>query len=235
MTDIPWNDHDLLSALAIYGPMRSLTLQGTPLPQVIAAGLAREMHTLYGPVALLTPKGRAAYSEFDPVHLTGPDAVTDRAYHNDARFLLEREGYRVYSHQYKRHGHKSAVHERRYSDAIVYTTMQVPDEEYARLWEVHGAGYHMATHREVLGRPRLYATVANGGLRSQRFRRLVESYLRSVNTWKHPLIIAVPDLQRHEADLRYLDRMSWRSVDNMVRVIHLPLPELGASPRQSRS
>jgi hypothetical protein len=121
MTDSAWTIADLLAFLAERGPMSALTMAGTPVQAALEDKYIRQMHTLYGPVVLLTPEGEAVCGHPQPIRLTGPDAVTDRAYQNDARLVMEQAGYRVHAYRYKRHGQGSAVQGRRHSDAIVHS------------------------------------------------------------------------------------------------------------------
>lgn len=226
MTDLSWPAFKVLETLSD-GPLPTRFMADWAVFEAREAGLVRQMHTLYGPVSLLTPRGEQVYGVEHPVRLAGPDAVTDRAYQNTARMMMEYQGYRVHGYRYKRHGKGSAVQGRRHSDVIVHTILQVPDERYKALVEGYGDKYRDMDF-DVLGRPYLMATIANGGLRSQRFRRLVEKHLGHTRAWHHPLILAVPDLERHAGDLAYLSRTQRRSVHELVRLIHLPLPGTSA-------
>ena len=220
----------VLMAVAVAGALttrRVIRVYG-PKPNwqsLIEQKYLREYQTVYGPVLALSDKGRASYVDRPPEarhahwpYLSGPSTVADRAYQNDALATLTSQGYQVQRHEYKRAGQVGAAARgnRKHTGQITRTVMQVPEPQLRALLAGWGEGIShlpssMVATAPRTGRPYLYASISNGGIKLPRLKALVKQHRGDVTHWHTPLLIAVPE----EGDLRaYL-----RSIDARARAL----------------
>lgn len=206
-----------------------------------------QQQTVYGPVLTLGPEARrtagTAAVDFTIPYIAGPSSAADRAYQMDAVQHLEREGYSVARHIYKRAGAvgEAARRGRRTTDQIVATVMRLPEEQlrplearFLRSDRAYRPGAD-GLYPERPGYPHLYATISHGGIRLPRLRKLLDKHKQHRTMyWHSPLLIAVPEEGNLRAYLRQLDAREtelyaratqrsgeWRTV---ARLIILPLP-----------
>jgi hypothetical protein len=164
---------------------------------LLVHGLARLYHTIYGPVVGLTPAGRQqAQGQVPHVpYLMGPGSVVNRAYLVDALRLLKTLGYEESWEppQYRRYPHRTAG--RPYTDEIVSRTVRIPDAAYAAVgYFRHGPPHSLLStmyHRP--GLPRLYASIANGGITPKQGELYLRRHALAIRCWQTPLLLAVPD------------------------------------------
>jgi hypothetical protein len=225
--------------IAEYGPMLMWS-------RTVELGYLREVHTIYGAVLGLGPVGRAAFKVSDPQayakapYLTGPNAVLDRAYRNDALLILIEEGYQRHHSEYKMaSGMGRVTGAPGFTSQIVSTTMRVPPAEAVRIeWDwnltvLKPKRTPSGEYPQVAGYPSLYASISGGGIRIERVRALLRRHRLDVTEWRSPLLIVVPDLEPYQDLQRRLARAQavLRRTDPGplgrypdLRLIELPLP-----------
>ncbi|WP_295823377.1 hypothetical protein [uncultured Deinococcus sp.] len=194
--------------------------------------------SVHGTLVTLGTLGRAHFTDqkvYVP-YLSGPSAVLDRAYQNDALECMQAEGYTVVDCVHKRAtGITQKTSGRKVTAQILYHILRAPNFSDSQR-------YHRTppdSRDRVKGHPFLYATVS-GGSPEQRLRQLVRRYTNNIQSWDSPLLLAVPDLaavwrvereinlrqqrgvEEHERRFPY---QSGRLVRTLVRVIHVPHPE----------
>ena len=239
--------NDVLFAGAIT-TRRMISLRG-PKPtwsRTIDLGYIREVHTVYGAVLSLGPVGRTNLKESDPQkyakapYLTGPNALLDRAYHNDALIILVGEGYKVHHKEYKvASGMGRTAEAPGHTSQIVSSTVRVPLAEAARIEEdwrltvLKPQRTPSGEYPQVAGYPSLYASISGGGIRVERALALLRKHRLDLTEWRSPLLIVVPDLDPYRDLQRRLDRAQAalrRSAPGPLgrypdlRLIELPLP-----------
>ncbi|WP_216325967.1 hypothetical protein [Deinococcus aestuarii] len=216
--------------------------------RLLREGYLREVHTPYGAVLAVTPRAHGLNAEQqivpDAPYLTGPSAVADRAYQLDALALLEAEGYTLDRHEYKRSG--KVGYQAGTTSQIVRTVVRVPPAYAARLKDTES--YFVRGHRierevlepkadqwgsfeEMLGYPSLYASIGGGGIGLSRMRTLYRRHENDIHSWRHPLILAVPEEGQLRTFLRALEVERARTNDGgvsshypRVRLLILPRP-----------
>lgn len=167
----------------------------------------KEYQTPYGPVIALNVKGRELAQEklVHVPYVAGPASVADRAYQNDALEVLTARGYTLHHHDYKKAGRvgKAAQEGRPFTDQILRSVVQVPPEQMRTL-VIHwgpGVAYQPergGSHTRAVGHPFLYASISSGGIKLIKLRALYQKHKAAIDSWRTPLLIAVPQ----EGDLR---------------------------------
>lgn len=176
----------------------------------------REYLTVYGPVLALGQTARRYFArhpgavEQGPVpYIAGPSAVADRAYQQDVLKALTGQGYTVHHHEYKRTGQvgSAARTGRKTTDQILRTVVEVPPQQMRVLaidWRglkpYHRDGWGM--YPKVVGYPYLYASIAHGGIKLPKLKALYRQHKADIDSWRSPLLVAVPDEQELRAFIR---------------------------------
>lgn len=162
--------------------------------------------TVLGPVIALSETGigtiRTAAPGLDPDWILGPSAVTDRAYQVEALDYLKGEGYAIYRHVYKVKGLRKAGH-----------TRQI------KHFDILPAGYPAELRTAGLV-PRLYATVAQGGITPAGVKAKAPEWSSLALRCQHPVVIAVPRITAQLAVVQAKIREQYRN--DIVRFIEIP-------------
>lgn len=209
--------------------------------ELIAEGWLSEYESVHGPLIGLGSRARQYYSDqgLHAPYLTGPSAVLDRAYQQDALEAVMDAGYEVMRPVYKR---VTGIHRngRTHTSQIIRHILREPGCREPELYQ-EAQEYKQA---QVKGHPSLYATIAGGGLTEQRLQRLIDRHRDDVTSiWNSPLLIAVPNPPLLRSTIRRVNAQRAADVDEhernfplqpgkLVRVlvilIHIPHPEGGS-------
>lgn len=253
MNELTENQVRIVQRLIIDGALtsRRVVQEYGPKPswmRVLEEEYLREVHTVYGPVLGLSHDTYDYFRERpelpQPPYLKAPSSLADRAYQMDAIKALQAEGYEVVKLHYKR---GSTVSPGAYTSQVTSVILRVPPhmaEDGKPVQPYNDEG--IARYQDQRGYPRLYASISGGGIKLAQLKKLLKENERSMSTWGHPLLIAVPE--NHELDpyLRAIEAKGQRIRDELeahqrhlqgyvsvrgpriprVRLIEMPMPKL---------
>lgn len=129
------------------------------------------------------------------VERPSPGKVADRAYLNDAIYLLEASGYRFASLEYKRGKTGGTL-----IDAPLHARLWVPQPHLEHLRATYDAPSHNDFNLTLpIGQPILHAHLSGGGLSPADLRRKVTKQPSEYTETHHPIIAVVPDRTRFAA------------------------------------
>jgi hypothetical protein len=232
----------LLERLAVRRALTTRTLVRGFGPKPNWEVLLRQKHlievkTVYGPVVTFS-RAMQKHLNLKP-YITGPEALANRAYLNDALINLQVQKYELMDPEYK----KDTAHITRYR-------MRVPPEQLAIAQRLAGnrepyAKHSDGTYTEGPGHPWLYARCSGGGIKLPMLKQLLQRHHHDLDAWWSPLIIAVPAEDGIREYLRAIDAAERRKADDLrnqqiyaahymprpnVHLIVQPLPSLITRP-----
>jgi hypothetical protein len=215
---------------------------------LVKQGWLRRYETAYGTLLALGPTWRlhcVRSGRGQPLALSGPSLVMDRAYQVDALTLLAQEGYHCHSWVHAARWHHNV---RIQSGQITHYVMRAPEAELETIrqqWGPVSPPQPDSLYSAARGYPSMYATVSGQGITSAGVRRLLHNHQSSITSWRSPLLVVVPD----PLHVRAVARATWAAEDRArhrwsagqpdrvlpprLRVIALPLdwlPELPDEP-----
>ncbi|GGL89918.1 hypothetical protein GCM10010840_29910 [Deinococcus aerolatus] len=201
------------------------------------AGLVRIYQSSYGPVVGLTDQGRAYARITLPSvpFLNAPASVANRAYLNDALELLYRQGYKPSDDPPTSRRYPHSPTGRTHTDEIISCTVRIPDNAYANVSYRPSRGSHSVLYNPYTrpGQPRLYASIANGGITPKQGETYLKRHKHHITSWQTPLLLVVPNPAPFESLLARQHKVGGIAHHPTLRLITLPVPQPRIEPFHS--
>lgn len=229
--------YEAARTLARYGAVTHKRLDqrhGPSWHALLDQDYVRTRRTVMGRVVTLTPTLLPAIKDvgWKPTRIPqSPSTIVNRAYLTEAILLLENLRYKIDfdDARWSQAGSVLATkQERKLEPAhVVYMGVRIPQEMGERRGINIGKVVKSSVVRE--GMPRLYATISGGGVTPAKVKRLVTENSGYCAYWRHPVIVAVPELT--PALVRLARRVNaakeWEpGLPERLWLLHVPLPVL---------